>query len=243
MDAIKLKLTRNRLRMVLRGLVMLGSLVGIGLLVEHTDLGGMLSERWIDSEIRGQGLTGELLFLAVGAAAITISVPRQVISFLGGYAFDVWLGSGLALLATVLSATFAFFWSRLLARSLVAHRFSGRVERLDRFLSGNPFSMTLLIRLLPAGHNLTTNLIAGVSSVPALPFLGGSALGFIPQTLVFALAGSGVSLDPWSRIGGGAALFVVSGALGIHLYRKLRHGKSLDEGLDREIGADEPGPP
>ena len=54
--------------------------------------------------------------------------------------------------------------------------------------------MTLLIRLLPVGNNFATSLAAGVSRVPARPFLLGSLLGYMPQTMVFALAGSGVEM-------------------------------------------------
>jgi uncharacterized membrane protein YdjX (TVP38/TMEM64 family) len=232
-----------RFRTFLRGLFLLASLVVIGLGVEHAHLGSMLDEHWIDTTVRGQGIYGELLFLAVGTVAVTVGIPRQALSFLAGYAFDVWLGTGLGLLTTLLGCLFAFFWSRLLARALIAHRLSSRVQRLDRFLSDAPFTMTLLIRLLPVGHNLATNLAAGVSSVPAVPFLLGSTLGYLPQTLVFALAGSGISLAPGWRIGGGVALFALSGGLGTYLYRRMRHGKASDEELDREIGDDRPPPP
>jgi uncharacterized membrane protein YdjX (TVP38/TMEM64 family) len=162
-----------------------------------------------------------------------------VVSFLGGYAFGFLVGTLLALAATALGCVIAFGYARLLGRAMVRKRFSARIQRIDAFLHENPFSMSLLIRLLPAGSNLLTNLAAGVSSVSAAPFIAGSTLGFIPQTMIFALAGSGVSLDPTLRIGLAMALFVVAGAIGLSLYRKHRHGKVLDESVDRAIGASE----
>jgi len=93
--------------------------------------------------------------------------------------------------------------------------------------------MALLIRLLPAGSNLLTSLTAGVSSAPALPFIAGSALGFIPQTFIFALTGTGVSIDPAMRIGLSVVLFLISAALGIYLYRRFRHGRSAGVEIDR----------
>jgi uncharacterized membrane protein YdjX (TVP38/TMEM64 family) len=106
---------------------------------------------------------------------------------------------------------------------------------VDAFVRDNPFSMTLLIRLLPVGSNVATSLAAGLSSVAALPFLLGSGLGFVPQTAVFALVGSGVNVDPVWRIGLGVVLFVLSGALGVYLYRRLKHGKVYDEDLERKV--------
>ncbi|TPW10910.1 MAG: hypothetical protein FD130_2102, partial [Halothiobacillaceae bacterium] len=46
----------------------------------------------------------------------------------------------------------------------------------------------------------------------------------IPQTVVFALIGSGISVDPLLRIGLGVALFLLSGLLGLYLFRQFRHG-------------------
>lgn len=92
--------------------------------------------------------------------------------------------------------------------------------------------MTLLIRFLPVGSNLLTNLVAGVSAVRWLPFMAGSALGYIPQTLIFVLLGSGIHIDPVFRISLSVALFVVSGGLGVYLYRRYRHGKRLDDALE-----------
>lgn len=118
----------------------------------------------------------------------------------------------------------------------MAQRFPARVRRIDDFLSDNPLAMTLLIRFLPVGSNLATNLAAGVSRVPAVPFIAGSAVGYVPQTLVFALVGSGISLDPGFRIMVSALLFLLSGTLGVYLYRRHRHGKTFDEEVEREIG-------
>ncbi|GAB6052730.1 VTT domain-containing protein [Magnetospira thiophila] len=223
--------------MFLKGLLVLLSMVAIGFALKT--LGGGFDSDWIDHEIRGQGLAGEALFVAVCALAAAVGLPRQMVAFLGGYAFGLVGGTLLALLAVVLGCAFAFAYARLVGRSFIARRFGLRIARVDSFLADNPFSMTLLIRLLPAGSNLVTNLVAGVTSVGALPFIAGSALGYIPQTLVFALAGSGVDVDPELRISLSIALFVVSGLLGLYLYRRFRQGRSIDETPDHALDGDD----
>lgn len=226
-------------RILLRGLVTLASLAVIGLLIEETDLGGALNTEWMDAHVRGQGLAGGALFVGAAALFIAVGLPRQVMCFLGGYAFGLVEGSLWSLLASVLGGAAAFYYARLLGRDPIRARFSQKVQRIDAFLREHTFSMTLLIRLLPVGSNLVTNLAAGVSSAPAFGFLGGSALGYIPQTVIFALVGSGIGVDPELRIGLGAALFVASGALGIHLYRKHRHGHKLDDEIEAAIAEDD----
>ena len=224
-----------RLKTYLPGLVFLATLIALGWLVESGVLRALLTEDWIDREVRGQGLPGELLFVAVGGLLTAVAVPRHIVSFLGGYAFGFGLGSALALAATELGCLLDFFYARLVGRPLLATRFGERVKRIEDFLAANPFSMTLLIRLLPVGNNFATSLCAGVSRVPAGPFLAGSLLGYLPQTMVFALAGSGIEVGGRARIAVAVVFFVVSGAIGIWLYRRYRHGKSLGEDVEESI--------
>ena len=221
-----------------RGLIWILSLAAVGYAIKTTDLGSSIDKSWIDTDIHGQGFGGELLFVGVSMIFTAVGLPRQVICFLGGYAFGLVEGTILALLGTVLGCITAFFYARILGRGFVATRFPGRVKNIDVFLSDNPLSMTLLIRLLPLGSNLVSNLAAGVSSVSAVPFIQGSAIGYLPQTLVFALVGSGFSVDPELRIAISVILFVISGIIGVSLYRINRHGKSFDSDIEHKLGVD-----
>ncbi len=225
-------------KILFRGLILIASLVAIGYALKASGLGSSIDKAWIDSDIRGQGFTGELLFVGVGMLFTAVGLPRQIICFLAGYAFGLLEGTALAMLATLLGCVGAFFYARVLGRAFVIGHFPGRVQRIDDFLRDNPLSMTLLIRLLPLGSNVVTNLAAGVSSVGALPFFLGSAIGYLPQAFIFALVGSGFSVDPELRIAISVILFVLSGFLGVYLFRKYRHGKSFDERIERELGVD-----
>jgi len=221
---------------LVKGLILIGSLVLIGFVVKSTDVGSLFDKAWIDADIKGKGIAGEFLFYAAAALFTAVGLPRHVISFLSGYAFGFVAGTALALAATLTGCVIAFTYSRFLGRSLVSRHFPGKVRAIDDFLHDNPLQMTLLVRFLPVGSNLATNLAAGVSSVPAVPFFAGSGVGYIPQTLIFALVGSGVAVDPVFRIGVGGVLFVVSSLLGVHLYRQYRHGKHLDAEVEEQIG-------
>jgi len=225
-------------RVLVRGLVLFVSLVLLGVVFRATSLGTFFTEQWIDDVVRGHGIEGDLIFLAVGALLTAVGLPRQLVAFLGGYGFGFVWGTALATSAAAIGCVVAFFYARLFGRDLVQHRFPDRIKHIDDFLHDNPFTMTLLIRFLPFGSNLLTNLAAGVSSVHAAPFIAGSAIGYLPQMIVFALVGSGITLDPAFRISVSVVLFIASGALGAYLYRKYRHGKSLDAAVDRELAVD-----
>lgn len=215
-------------------------LAGLGVAVWLIESGQWLDRAWIDAAVRGQGARGVAVFFLLGAVFTGIGAPRQVLAFLGGYAFGFGLGTLWSTLATLLGCALSFYYARSLARGPIARRFSGRVQRFDTFLARHPFSMILLIRLLPVGSNLVTNLLAGVSSVRTLPFLAGSGVGFIPQNLAFALAGAGSGLGGLGQTGLAIALLIISGAIGIYLYKHVRHPPAPDthiaEALDESLG-------
>ena len=222
-------------RVLVSGLALLATLVAIGWVIDSGVFGDVLNPAWIDTDVRGKGVGGEILFLCVAGVATAVALPRHVVSFLGGYAFGVLLGVLLALIGTVIGCIVTFFYARVVGRPLVSARLGARVQRVEDFLAAHPFWMTVLIRLLPVGNNFATNLAAGVSRVPAIPFFLGSALGYVPQTLVFALAGSGVEVGAAWRIGIAVALFLVSGVIGAWLYRRYRHGKTLGAEVDEAL--------
>ena len=170
------------------------------------------------------GSHGPLMFVAVGSLACAAAVPRQIVALAGGYAFGFWQGAALALFAEVVGCAIDFAWARLLGRraalGFLARRAGGRLERLDRFLTGRAFTATLTLRLLPVGSNVLLNLVAGVSGVATAPFLLASAIGYVPQTVVFALAGAGAGLSSGVQFGLAALLLLVSVGLGVVLLRR-----------------------
>ncbi len=216
---------------LLRGPVLILTLAGIGALLKLLGLESMLQTGWVDHAVRGHGLAGAATLVLAGAAFTALGLPRQVPSFLAGYAFGVVQGTLWGLLAALLGAWASFQFARFMGRDFLVRRFPHRIKRIDDFLTGNTVAMVLVLRLSPFSNNLAANLAAGVSGVQALPFFAGSALGFLPQTVVFALLGSGFTLDQGLRFGLSAVLFVVSTLLGLWLWRRFRAARGLPEEL------------
>lgn len=195
-------------------LLLLG-LVGAGLALRYLGL---------DAGVAAAGQHGPLAFVAIAAAACAVGVPRQVVAYAGGLAFGFWPGAALALLAEILGCIGDFYWARWVARAWaarwLARNGTGRLEQLSRFLAANAFAATLTLRLLPVGNNLLLNLLAGVSSVAAGPFFAASALGYVPQTAVFALLGGGVRVSQGTQVAVAGTLLALSIALGLLLARR-----------------------
>ena len=207
------------LKGLLKGLVLLAGLLGAGYAARLAGAGLMTHA--------GATWQGGAALVGAGALLSAAGVPRQAVAFAGGYAFGVWQGGALALLAQMAGCLADFWFARVLARDWARRRVTGRLARLDRFLSARPFTASLTLRLLPVGNNLALNLLAGVSEMPAWPFLGATLLGYLPQTAVFALAGSGVHVDRAYQVALAAALFAGSAVLGVVLLKTRNVGDDM----------------
>jgi uncharacterized membrane protein YdjX (TVP38/TMEM64 family) len=202
------------IRLIGKSALMLIGLTGAVLALHLLPFGSILKSHaqadWSDTAI----------FVAVGALACAVGMPRQIVAFAAGFAWGAVMGGALALLAQVIGCVVDFYWARLVGRDFVQARLRGRALKLERTLTRQPFVNALTLRLMPVGNNLLLNVLAGVSAVPARGFVLGSAIGFIPQTAIFALLGSGSRIARSTQIGLGIGLFVLSTVIGIILLRR-----------------------
>ena len=230
-DAGKKNLSRTVLPFLKISLLFI-TLAGMVIFVRFFEMEGVLDPAWADSHLRGDPsgsfpIGGILLYIAMAALLSPVGVPRQALSALGGYAFGALYGVFFSSIGLTMGCAGAFFYSRLLARSTIQRRFGKRIQRLDAFLAHSPFAMTIAVRCFPMGNNALTNLIAGVTTIPAPAFIAGSAIGYLPQTLIFNLLGSGIRIDPLWRTSLSAILFILSSVIGFLLYRRFKGDQVL----------------
>lgn len=169
-------------------------------------------------------LRGAALLVLAGGGLTAAGLPRQAVAFAGGYVFGALPGGMLAMLAQIFGCLADYIGAHYLAggwaRRRLAHADTGRLARMRRLLDLHPFTSTLTLRLLPVSNNMMLNLLAGVAGVRLVPFVAGSFVGYVPQTAVFALLGAGVQVGRGVELSLGAALFVVSAALGMVVWRR-----------------------
>ncbi|MCG8530452.1 MAG: VTT domain-containing protein [Desulfovibrionales bacterium] len=204
------------------------NLSGIALLVvtivtlRKLGIADLLEPKWVDTYIRDTGIRGVLLFIVIAASLTGMGIPRQLSAFCAGYAFGAVQGFLTAITAVTLGCFCCFWFARFLGQEAVSRKFPNHLRGINRFLESSPFQTAMIIRLLPVGSNLATNVVAGVSNIRPLPFVAGSSIGYMPQTLIFSLLGSGVTVDPVLRTSLSAVLFILSSALGVRLYKRYR---------------------
>ena len=125
---------KTPLKAILKGLVLIGTLVFVGWFVRASGLEHMLDTEWVDHEIRGRGALGWLLFIAGTGILTGIGLPRQIPSFLAGYAFGALAGTLVAAVGTGLGCVLSFSYARFMGRDFVQARFGMRIAKVDTFL-------------------------------------------------------------------------------------------------------------
>ncbi|WP_149181656.1 TVP38/TMEM64 family protein [Streptomyces sp. TRM49041] len=158
---------------------------------------------WVDS----LGVWGPVVFAGCYALAVTALLPGSVLTASAGALFGLPLGAGAVLVGATAGAALSFGLARWLGRPAVArYAGSGRLARLDAYLTRRGFVAVLLVRLVPLFPFGVINYGAGVSGVRFSSYMTATTLGIVPATLVYTGLG-GALADPgspllWLSLGG-----------------------------------------
>lgn len=165
--------------------------------------------------------SGAKMFFIIGTVLFTaLGLPRQLVAFVCGFVFGLVPGVLVSLCSAVAGCIIAFYLARHFLRDFIARRHEKTVNFLDRLVRHDAFVKIIVLRIQPLGTNLLTNLSAGVSSIRPLMFFASTTIGYLPQMIVFALAGDGVRLGDQSKILVSAGLMIVSFALAYWLWHR-----------------------
>jgi uncharacterized membrane protein YdjX (TVP38/TMEM64 family) len=140
------------------------------------------------------GAAAALVFALTYGLCTVAFVPRPLLNLAAGALFGSQLGLGTALAGTVLGAGLAFGLGRVLGQDALRPLLRGRwLQAADGQLSRHGFRSMLAARLFPGVPFWAANYCAAVSRMGWLPFLLATALGSIPNTAAYAVAGARAS--------------------------------------------------
>jgi len=217
-----------RSRIIIKTIVIILMISGLLVLMQMVDFESFFKSLPFGSAENAHWLNGKAAFIVLGSLLVCIGCPRQVVSFFAAYFFGLWAGVLIGLTATTLGCLISFSVARLF-QGYFKNLVRGKLNLALQFWKDNTFTVTLIWRFIPAGSNLLTNLAAGALGISALPFIAGSALGYIPHTVIFAILGSGVELGSSVQIYLSIGLFTVCVMLGLMLFSKYK--KDMNAGV------------
>ena len=138
-------------------------------------------------------------------AAIVVNIMGALVMLLEGYAVGRAGGSKLVDELTAKYPRFA--------------EFTGLKDR-------RPFAFALLIRMLKFVNYDLGSMYMGASRVPLLPFLCGSLAALLPEIIMFALAGSGISdMNAVPAVWAAVIYVLMTVASGLILRQMLKNSK------------------
>ncbi|HSA80693.1 MAG TPA: VTT domain-containing protein [Geminicoccaceae bacterium] len=148
---------------------------------------------WLLGFVAGTPILASLLFMAIYALAVTVSVPGlALLTVIGGYLFGWLEGTAYALVATTLAASAVF----LVARSAIGEPLRARagpalVRFAEAFRSNAP-SYVFVLHLVPIFPYAMVIGIPAACGVRLRTFVISAFLGLLPGTLLLAYLGSGL---------------------------------------------------
>ncbi|GAA0465734.1 TVP38/TMEM64 family protein [Streptomyces sp. NPDC046215] len=151
----------------------------------------MLADGWPPQLSGG---TAVVLFAAAYGLCTAAFVPRPILNLAAGALFGAPMGTTAAVAGTVLGSGIAFGLGRLLGQDALRPLLRGRwLSAADRQLSRHGFRSMLAVRLFPGVPFAAANYCAAVSRMGWTPFLLATAVGTVPNTAAYVIAGSHAS--------------------------------------------------
>lgn len=138
-------------------------------------------------------LPAPVLVVAACAVLVCALVPRTVLAFAAATVFGAPAATGYVLLGVTAGAGLAFLIGRLLGRTFVAARLTGRAAMVERAVTARGPWAVAVARMVPVVHFGLSNYAFGTLSIGLSRYLVGSALGIAPATAAYALLGDAVA--------------------------------------------------
>ncbi|KOV57065.1 TVP38/TMEM64 family protein [Streptomyces sp. MMG1121] len=170
------------------------------------------------------GAAAAVVFGAAYGLCTVAFVPRPLLNLAAGALFGSQLGLATALAGTVLGAGVAFGLGRFLGQDALRPLLRGRLlKAVDGQLSRHGFRSMLAARLFPGVPFWAVNYCAAVSRMGWLPFLLATALGSVPNTAAYAVAGARASAPTSPAFLIAMACIAVPALLGTVVAWRRRH--------------------
>lgn len=132
-------------------------------------------------------------FVVVYAVTIALSLPGgAVLTIAGGFLFGWWAGGIASVIAATIGATIVYLVAKTTLRDILVAKAGPRLKRFSEGFREDAFSYLLFLRLVPVFPFWLVNLAPGLLGVPFATYVLTTAIGIVPGTFAFSLAGNGL---------------------------------------------------
>jgi len=133
-------------------------------------------------------------YIAIYIAVAGLSIPAgALLTMMGGILFGWRVGGCATVVGATVGATIIFLVARTACGEFLARRAGSFVAKIADGFRADAFSYLLFLRLVPGFPFVVVNIVPGLVGVPLRTFVSATALGIIPGTFAYALAGAGLA--------------------------------------------------
>jgi uncharacterized membrane protein YdjX (TVP38/TMEM64 family) len=178
------------------GLGVLGLILGLRAtgLTDHLSLATLAAHRdALGAFVAANLLLAALAYVGIYIAAVAFSVPGAVfLTLSGGFLFGAAGGTALTVAGATVGATLVFLFAQRLFGADALDRLGPKARALGEGIRRNAASYLLVLRLVPLFPFFLVNLVPAFVGVRLPVYVVTTALGILPGTAVFSLAGAGL---------------------------------------------------
>lgn len=164
----------------------LGAYLSLDALAQHRDaLAGVVARH---------ALLAAAGYVVIYVVVISLALPgATILTLTGGMLFGAALGAALTVVAATAGATLVFLFARRLFGADALDRLGPTARRMAAGLRRDAVSYLLVLRLVPLFPFTVVNIVPAFCGVRPGIFALTTFFGIIPGTVVFSLAGAGLS--------------------------------------------------
>lgn len=132
-------------------------------------------------------------YVVLYIVVVGLSVPGAVfITLAGGFLFGALTGTALTVLGATMGATLIFLFAQRIFGKDALDRLGPKARALGDGIRRNAASYLLVLRLVPLFPFFLVNLVPAFVGVRLQVYVATTAIGILPGTAVFSLAGAGL---------------------------------------------------
>lgn len=140
-----------------------------------------------------RGAFAPAAFGLVYASVVAFSIPGALVLTLAGAMLFGWkANAAVVVVAATLGATAVFLAARFGLGEPLRARAGPFLKKMEAGFRANAFSYMLVLRLVPLFPFWLVNLAPAFLGVPFATFVGATAIGITPGTVVFSIIGEGL---------------------------------------------------
>ena len=163
-------------------------------LSDHLSLATLAAHREaLGGFVAANFLVAALAYVGLYVVAVAFSVPgAAILTLAGGFLFGAVAGTALTVVGATIGATLVFLFAQRLFGADALDRLGPKARALGEAIRRNAASYLLVLRLVPLFPFFLVNLVPAFVGVRLPTYVATTAVGILPGTAVFSLAGAGL---------------------------------------------------